>query len=190
MSTNNTLYRFFDNVDRLLYVGISGNPGRRFNEHGKEKGWSQEVVRSTMQHFSTREEAAAAEVAAILTERPLHNVTHNQGKPLATPRTPRVRFVCDICQTPIVGASGYVQVDIRTAGRYEDDDNDFDIVKWQTLHRACDPNVSSSHYWWATDRLTTTDDLIRFEDHMVEKSWVEWTDLDEFVEGLMHRAER
>lgn len=79
-----TLYRFFDQDDRLLYVGIAGNPARRAHEHSKAKPWWSDVARSTMEHFATREEAAAAEVAAIVTEAPLHNVIHNVG---AKPRT-------------------------------------------------------------------------------------------------------
>ena len=77
-----TLYRFFDADDRLLYVGIAGNPGRRFHQHANGpdgKPWWSHVARSTMEHFDTREEAAAAEVAAIVTEHPLHNVAHNNG---------------------------------------------------------------------------------------------------------------
>jgi len=77
-----TLYRFFDADDRLLYVGIAGNPGRRFHQHANGpdgKPWWSHVARSTMEHFDTREEAAAAEVAAIVTERPMHNVVHNRS---------------------------------------------------------------------------------------------------------------
>lgn len=75
-----TLYRFFDRHDRLLYVGIAGNPARRHHEHSKSKPWWGEVARSTMEHFPTREEAAVAEVAAIRSESPLHNVVHNEGR--------------------------------------------------------------------------------------------------------------
>lgn len=72
-----TLYRFFDVQDRLLYVGIAGRPAERAHQHSKEKEWWLEVTRSTYEHFTTREAAAAAEVAAIVTEHPLYNVVHN-----------------------------------------------------------------------------------------------------------------
>lgn len=85
---NTTLYRFYDQNERLLYVGISGNPGRRFHEHSKDKGWWAQVARSTMEHHPTREEAAAAEVAAIITERPLHNIVHG-GRSLEIPTSGR-----------------------------------------------------------------------------------------------------
>lgn len=74
-----TLYRFFDADSQLLYVGIAGNPGRRFHQHAKEKHWWTQVAASTMQHFNMRVEAERAEELAIRTERPLYNVTHNDA---------------------------------------------------------------------------------------------------------------
>ena len=90
-----TLYRFFDADDQLLYVGIAGNPGRRFHQHANGpdgKPWWGQVTRSTMEHFATREAAAAAEVAAIVAERPLHNVVHNKGKAYLAARRARFEF--------------------------------------------------------------------------------------------------
>jgi hypothetical protein len=75
-----TLYRFYDGNDRLLYVGISGNPARRHHEHSKEKPWWSEVARSTMEHFPTREQAAQAECIAIRSEMPVHNIMHNRSQ--------------------------------------------------------------------------------------------------------------
>lgn len=80
-----TLYRFFDAEDRLLYIGIAGNPGRRFHEHGKDKDWWPTVVRSTMEHHKTREAALIAERKAILTEHPIYNVVHNHTPGELTP---------------------------------------------------------------------------------------------------------
>jgi hypothetical protein len=42
-----TLYRFYDASGRLLYVGIAGNPGRRFAQHGRDKSWWSQVASST-----------------------------------------------------------------------------------------------------------------------------------------------
>lgn len=75
-----TLYRFYDAKGTLLYVGIAGNPGRRFDQHAKGPGgkpWWSQVVGSTMEHFPDRATAAAAEVRAIVAESPVHNVVHN-----------------------------------------------------------------------------------------------------------------
>lgn len=74
-----TLYRFFDAGGQLLYVGIAGNPGRRFGQHAKDKTWWTQVASSSMQHFGTRTEAERAEQIAIRAEGPLHNVVHNDA---------------------------------------------------------------------------------------------------------------
>lgn len=69
-----TLYRFYDATDRLLYVGISEHGPERWADHRRSKRWWEDVVRSTMETFPTRAEAAAAELAAIRTEDPAYNV--------------------------------------------------------------------------------------------------------------------
>lgn len=76
-----TLYRFYNDDGQLLYVGIAGNPARRFEQHAHEKTWWDDVRRVTVNHFDTREQAAVAEVAAIREERPLHNVVYNTQRP-------------------------------------------------------------------------------------------------------------
>jgi predicted GIY-YIG superfamily endonuclease len=91
VSERTTLYRLRDSQGKLLYVGISGNPGRRFHQHSKDKPWWPQVASSTMEHFDTRREAEAAEMDAIKTERPAFNVVHNDGKQ-ATATTLQERF--------------------------------------------------------------------------------------------------
>lgn len=78
MNRTHTLYRFW-NGDQLLYVGITSDPGRRWRQHHKSKLWWGDVTAATLEHFPTRAELEAAEVAAIHAERPLHNVMHNRG---------------------------------------------------------------------------------------------------------------
>lgn len=72
------LYRFYDAEDRLLYVGITFDIRRRWRSHSKDKPWWRDSVRSTMEHFGSREEALAAEAAAIKAEQPIWNVVHNR----------------------------------------------------------------------------------------------------------------
>lgn len=79
MST--TLYRFYDGAGSLLYVGIAGNPGRRFEQHAKTKHWWTDVASSKIVHYSTRDEALIAETAAIQTEQPAYNIV--KGDPNA-----------------------------------------------------------------------------------------------------------
>jgi len=71
------LYRIWGNDDQLLYVGISKSALSRLGQHLTEKSWAADIVNVTIETYSTRELAAAAEVAAIKTEKPLHNVVHN-----------------------------------------------------------------------------------------------------------------
>ena len=71
------LYRMWGNDGQLLYVGISKSALGRLGQHLTEKSWAADIVNVTIETFPTREQAAAAEVAAIKTEKPLHNVTHN-----------------------------------------------------------------------------------------------------------------
>jgi predicted GIY-YIG superfamily endonuclease len=71
------LYRIWGNDGQLLYVGISKSALSRLGQHLTEKPWAADIVNVTIETFPTRELAAAAEVAAIQSEKPLHNVTHN-----------------------------------------------------------------------------------------------------------------
>jgi excinuclease UvrABC nuclease subunit len=71
------LYRMFDAEDHLLYVGLTNNPRNRFSGHSKGKAWWPEVAHIRVETFATRDELIAAEKAAIQTERPWYNITHN-----------------------------------------------------------------------------------------------------------------
>jgi hypothetical protein len=68
------LYRVHDAQGGLLYVGIAGNPGRRFQEHAGTKPWWGQVRWVHLDHYETRTEAEAAEIKAIQTEQPKYNV--------------------------------------------------------------------------------------------------------------------
>lgn len=73
------LYRMWGNDGQLLYVGISKSALVRLGQHLTEKSWAVDIVNVTIETFPTREQAAAAEVAAIKDEKPLHNLTHNNN---------------------------------------------------------------------------------------------------------------
>jgi hypothetical protein len=70
------LYRHFDANGTLLYVGISLSAIGRLQAHKGSSHWSNNIARVTIENFPTREMALAAEVRAIQSERPLHNVVH------------------------------------------------------------------------------------------------------------------
>lgn len=68
-----TVYRLYDAKGRLLYVGTSVEPQERWEQHSREKLWWSSVARATVDWFSSRTEALAAEREAIRSEYPLHN---------------------------------------------------------------------------------------------------------------------
>lgn len=70
-----TVYRLYDAARVLLYVGIGGNPGRRFQQHRGNKTWWGDVASATLEHHPTREAALNAEADAIRDENPRHNIT-------------------------------------------------------------------------------------------------------------------
>lgn len=74
-----TLYRFWSG-DELLYIGITADAYARWRDHAISKRWWRDIDRVTVQHFDSRAAAMEAERAAIIAERPTHNVVHNQGK--------------------------------------------------------------------------------------------------------------
>lgn len=87
--TPTTLYRFFAADGDLLYVGITVNGRGRWHNHAADKAWWSDVVGGTIEHHPSRDVALAAETAAIIAERPRHNVVHNRSRPprpLATRR--------------------------------------------------------------------------------------------------------
>jgi hypothetical protein len=74
-----TLYRWYDETDLLLYIGISDNLGGRTKGHAKRSSWMEFAVRSTVERHPTRPVAERAEEAAIKTEKPLFNFQHNSS---------------------------------------------------------------------------------------------------------------
>lgn len=68
------LYRFYDADARLLYVGVTDDPWRRWREHVREKPWYPRVKHQTVTWYDTRTVAEAAEKMAIRCEHPRFNV--------------------------------------------------------------------------------------------------------------------
>lgn len=72
-----TLYRFYDEGDQLLYVGISNNWQQRLKQHYKASPFHQETAKITLTHYETRAEVENAEKQAILQENPKYNKALN-----------------------------------------------------------------------------------------------------------------
>lgn len=75
------LYRLFDAVGRLLYIGQTCRPLARLIEHLEEQGWAAEIARWEVDPRSwwSEEEALAVETAAIRAEKPRYNWLGNEG---------------------------------------------------------------------------------------------------------------
>lgn len=67
------LYRFLDDHDRLLYVGVAYNPDTREKQHRSSQRWAPLIDRREDEWFDTRRAALDAETAAIRDESPLFN---------------------------------------------------------------------------------------------------------------------
>lgn len=72
------LYRYFDTDGRLLYIGVSASAIRRLLEHASGKAWAAMVSKVDVQTYPTRQDALAAEEAAIKSEKPQFNIVHNR----------------------------------------------------------------------------------------------------------------
>ena len=68
------LYRFFDQEERLLYVGVAFDPEARWKDHATFKPWWPLVARRVVEWHDSRTEALIAEAETIRAERPLHNI--------------------------------------------------------------------------------------------------------------------
>jgi predicted GIY-YIG superfamily endonuclease len=76
--TRTALYRFYDERDQLLYVGITKRLQTRWREHSRDYAttWWPLVRSNTVHWYPNRTEASQAERQAIRDENPLHNVMH------------------------------------------------------------------------------------------------------------------
>lgn len=68
------VYRFYDNGQRLLYVGITDDLKARFRFHAKTATWWEAATSRRIVWHDRRAYALAEEAKAIETEHPMHNV--------------------------------------------------------------------------------------------------------------------
>lgn len=74
-----TVYRYYDENEQLLYVGITGDNYKRQSAHRRGSSWFKDAVNATFEHFDTREEALEAETIAIRTENPMYNIAQTEN---------------------------------------------------------------------------------------------------------------
>ncbi len=113
---------------------------------------------------------------------------------------------CDVCANPIRDDDGYLCVsypelfehkkavrewDEAHAGQFAITADEFltfpSPVRWRVLHRGCDPDLESSAYWIAVERIGTPGAVVRWTAHLLEsKGWLQsttWADLLREVGG-------
>ncbi|WP_050513182.1 GIY-YIG nuclease family protein [Streptomyces sp. JS01] len=76
-SGRTALYRLYGTDDRLLYVGITTNPKKRWHAHSRDKYWWPEVTHKSIEWFETRKSAERIEKIEITEEQPIYNRNHN-----------------------------------------------------------------------------------------------------------------
>lgn len=169
--TPTTLYRLYDEGGDLLYVGISTRPLQRVREHSKGQTWWTEVASQTFQHYPTRTEAAAAELAAIKSENPKHNIVGRSTAP--------VRHLSNVGQ----------RVYARRADRRAGPARFFCHDRWGQ-----DRTSDELHLVWEIDYAAVSDDYLQGADdpHDVFDVWLRaiegkygaWVPIYWFIDGF------
>lgn len=159
------LYRYFDADDRLLYVGISFSSIVRAAQHRQEKGWWSEFTRMDVERFDTRDEAKAAELHAIRTESPIHNVVGKRK--VVTKKTVAAPWRCGRCDVPVglKKGDGYIHVEWN--------------VLWTCVCPDCDEVGDNTRYWIDAYRVNTPAEIVQWTSHLCGKRWFvpgEWSD--------------
>ncbi len=207
MSAN--LYRLFDQKHQLLYVGISASAIARLSQHMSEKPWAGEVAHVAVEHYETRQEAAAAERQANVEERPRYNVTHRRVDPETLPARalPRgVMWVCRGCQGPVADGDGYLHVSYKAIHEAETARRDWyarhgdangmvtltgpdlfsfpDQAPWVAHHSHCDPEPEAGDYFIDVERARTAEQLLSWTAHLMGKDWLSATDWQDVLERV------
>jgi predicted GIY-YIG superfamily endonuclease len=87
-----TLYRFYDSTNSLLYVGISNTWYQRFHQHERSSGWFSRVAHATFESYESREAVEAAELIAIKTENPQFNKASNPAYETPTDHFQKIKL--------------------------------------------------------------------------------------------------
>lgn len=71
------LYRLYDDIGRLLYVGVTNRGPARLVEHYNTKPWFPLVARIELERHPDRRSVLERERKQIQMLRPIHNIQHN-----------------------------------------------------------------------------------------------------------------
>jgi hypothetical protein len=75
-----TVYRYYDAVGRLLYVGLTGQGHGRGHDHRRTAPWWPLVACGEFEHFTDATEALNHETALIASLAPLYNRAENLAR--------------------------------------------------------------------------------------------------------------
>ncbi|MDX3277869.1 GIY-YIG nuclease family protein [Streptomyces scabiei] len=75
------LYRLHNTGGTLLYIGVTDNPDRRFQQHRDTKPWWPQVAEKAIEWHPSRDRALAEEATAIKAETPVYNIDRNPAAP-------------------------------------------------------------------------------------------------------------
>jgi excisionase family DNA binding protein len=93
------VYRAFDAEGQLLYVGISGNWGRRLHQHAERHEFYPRTRRLEVEQFPTRDAALDREREIILRDQPLFNLAGKERSVVAAARPRKARTPANDCVT-------------------------------------------------------------------------------------------
>lgn len=191
-----TLYRLDAADGALLYIGIAESWTKRLREHQRNQPWWDQVANVTTIEMASRADALIAEAAAITTERPRHNVVH-QERTKKQRRTPALTWVCDGCHEPIDPlAEGFLQVPPKKIWRRRQEmaawNERVDAenvgthmrfirgslllehpkrIHWNVTCKVCDQFPDDCDYWFTLDRIGTWQEVADWSAHLLEKRW-------------------
>lgn len=72
-----SVYRYYDSLGILIYVGITSQRSARNRQHNQDKEWWPLVARQDVEHFETREQIVAREAELIRKHSPPFNIQKN-----------------------------------------------------------------------------------------------------------------
>ena len=67
------LYRLYDSTEALLYVGVTGDPRRRFRQHERDKPWWPQVATRDIEWFPDKRSALDTERDTVRNDAPRYN---------------------------------------------------------------------------------------------------------------------
>lgn len=86
------MYKLYDAIDSLLYVGMSRRVRQRLRQHARNQDWWPQVADIEILYFDAYEDAERWERHQITWLRPVHNSHYNFGKQIDPAWEPVPRF--------------------------------------------------------------------------------------------------